>query len=196
MNAGQLPPNPNKGRRYDPKALREIVLAGGCFWGTQAYVARLLGVALTECGYANGETENPTYEQVCTGRTGHAEAVRVGYDPAVIPLEELLRAYYDTINPTMRNRQGGDRGTQYRTGIYYQDDGDLPAIRRVTEEVQGRYPMPVVTELLPLRRFYRAEEYHQEYLEKHPGGYCHVDLSRLPGGEQGEGIRKSTALDG
>jgi len=175
-----MPDNPNRGKRYDINSLKSIVLAGGCFWGTQAYISRLLGVAYTECGYSNGHTEYPDYESVCTGTTGHAEAVCVRYDPGILPLKRLLREYFKTINPTSLNRQGGDMGSQYRTGIYYVDASDIPAIKEVMGEEQGKYPKPVVTEVLPLSCFYEAEEYHQDYLERNPNGYCHVDLSLLP----------------
>ncbi len=174
-----LPPNPNDGIDYSGRSLHEIVLAGGCFWGVQAYLRRVPGVAGTTVGYANGATANPSYEQVCTGRTGHAEAVRVRYDPAVLPLAELLKQFFSIIEPTALNRQGNDRGTQYRTGIYYTDGDDVPVIDAAMATEQRAHERPIVTEVQKLTAFYTAEEYHQDYLEKNPGGYCHVDFSAL-----------------
>ena len=159
---------------------KTIYLAGGCFWGTEEYFSRLYGVTDTECGYANGITENPSYEQVCRGDTGHAEAVRVRYDAEKATLPALLSEFFKTVDPTSLNRQGGDLGTQYRTGIYYTDDADLPDIRAAVEREQKKHARPVVTEVLPLQCFYEAEEYHQDYLKKNPNGYCHVDLGLLP----------------
>ena len=176
----RMPDNPNQNIEFDENKLSGIVLAGGCFWGTQAYIRRILGVAYTECGYANGFIQNPDYESVCGGTTGHAEAVLVKYNAELLPLKKLLFEYFKTINPTSKNRQGGDMGTQYRTGIYYADPNDEAVIRDVISEEQKKYDRPVVTEVLPLACFYKAEEYHQDYLEKNPNGYCHVDLSKLP----------------
>lgn len=177
---GRLPPNPNIKTDYSGSVLHDIWLAGGCFWGTQAYMSRLPGVAQTTVGYANGRTENPTYEDVCRRNTGHAETVHVRYDPARISLENLLTQYFTTIDPTVCNRQGNDIGSQYRTGVYYTDSADLPAIRRVVADLQKQYDRPVVTEVEPLRRYDPAEEYHQDYLDKNPGGYCHVSFDTLP----------------
>lgn len=157
---------------------KEIWLAGGCFWGVEAYFARVHGVAATTVGYANGQTKNPTYEQVCSGITGHAETVHVEYHPQLVSLSQLLHHFFQIIDPTALNRRGNDRGTQYRSGIYYRDPEDLPVIRSVLAEVQQEYQNPVVTEVLPLANFYPAEDYHQNYLEKNPEGYCHVDLSQ------------------
>ncbi|MGI6193673.1 MAG: peptide-methionine (R)-S-oxide reductase MsrB [Christensenellales bacterium] len=154
--------------------MAEIYLAGGCFWGTEKYIASIRGVLSTEVGYANGNTEHPTYEEVCTKNTGHAETVRVTYDPAVLPLAFLLELYYESVNPTSVNKQGGDVGTQYRTGIYYVNEADLPVIQKSIEKLQTRYDKPVVIEVKPLRNYYPAEEYHQKYLDKNPDGYCHI----------------------
>ncbi|NLY91143.1 MAG: peptide-methionine (S)-S-oxide reductase MsrA [Firmicutes bacterium] len=176
---GTLPPNPNQGINYEGKRLKEIWLAGGCFWGVQAYFARVYGVAAVTAGYANGATESPTYEEVCSGRTGHAEAVHLRYDPERVTLASLLRHFFRIIDPTARNRQGNDRGIQYRSGIYYRDEDDLPVIRAVMAEGQAQFKDPIVTEVQPLINFCPAEAYHQNYLEKNPGGYCHVDFSLL-----------------
>jgi peptide-methionine (S)-S-oxide reductase len=157
--------------------MKEIILAGGCFWGIEAYLRRIEGVMETEVGYANGHVENPTYEQVCRRDTGHTEACRVKYDEAVVDLENLLNRFWKIIDPTVLNRQGPDIGSQYRTGIYYLDEADVPVIQKTKEMQQMKYTKPIVTEIEPLRCFYSAEEYHQKYLEKNPGGYCHIDLN-------------------
>jgi len=174
-----LPNNPNKNLQFDETRLKTVYLAGGCFWGTEAYIERVFGVYETRCGYANGTTANPTYKEVCAGGTGHAETVMVRYDPDRINLDKLLDEFFETIDPTSLNRQGGDVGTQYRTGIYYTDEDDRNAAQRFIDGRQSGCDKPIVTEILPMRCFYDAEEYHQKYLEKNPGGYCHVDLSKL-----------------
>lgn len=153
---------------------KEIYLAGGCFWGTEKYLSQINGIVETEVGYANGNTEHPTYEQVCRKNTGHAEAVKVIYDPFKINLTLILDLYYDTINPTTINRQGGDVGSQYRTRIYYTDISDKETILKSLNELQKKYDKPVVVEALPLQNYYKAEEYHQKYLDKNPNGYCHI----------------------
>ena len=165
---------------------REIYLAGGCFWGTQKYLDQIRGVIQTEAGYANGSTENPTYEEVCHHGTGHAETVHVTYAPAQISLLKLLELYYDSINPTSVNRQGGDIGSQYRTGIYYTRKEDLPVILDSLERLQARCEKPVAVEVKPLENFYRAEEYHQKYLDKNPGGYCHISIHKIEQVKQAE----------
>ncbi|ERL06235.1 peptide-methionine (S)-S-oxide reductase MsrA [Olsenella profusa] len=159
---------------------KDIYLAGGCFWGIDEYFSRIPGVVGTESGYANGSTANPSYEEVCHG-SGHAETVRVTYDPARVGLATIVRQLFEVIDPTSRNRQGNDRGVQYRTGVYYTDEADLPVLRQVFADEQAAYDKPIVTELMPLENFYIAEEYHQDYLKKNPGGYCHVDFSSLKG---------------
>lgn len=152
----------------------EIWLAGGCFWGTEEYLRLIDGVIETDVGYANGRTPDPTYEAVCRHETGYAETVRVVYDRERAPLPFLLRMYFLSIDPTSRNRQGGDIGDQYRTGIYYLDEGDLPAIEQEIEALGRGLKAPVAIEVEPLRNYYLAEEYHQKYLRKNPGGYCHI----------------------
>ena len=153
---------------------REIYLAGGCFWGCQKYFDLTPGVLKTSVGYANGPTENPTYEQVKLEHTGHAETVHVVYDESVIALEELLKKYLAVIDPVSVNQQGEDVGIQYRTGIYYTDPADEPAARKLRDELAAQLQQPVAVELKPLENYYLAEEYHQKYLEKNPGGYCHI----------------------
>ena len=161
-----------------PINTRSIYLAGGCFWGLEAYLERVDGVVDAESGYANGSDKiaNPSYEQVIAG-SGHAETVKVTYDADKIDLETLLKYYFRVIDPTSLNKQGNDRGAQYRTGIYYTDSADKAVIDQVITAVQGKYKQPIVVEEQPLKNFTLAETYHQDYLAKNPNGYCHIDLS-------------------
>lgn len=152
----------------------EIWLAGGCFWGMQKYVEGIHGVVESDVGYANGHTPNPTYEQVCAHTTGYAETVRVVYDRKEVSLSFLLELFYNAIDPTTVNRQGGDIGEQYRTGIYYTDAADLPVIEASIAALAQTLDKPVAIEVKPLENYYLAEDYHQDYLVKNPGGYCHV----------------------
>ena len=154
--------------------MKEIYLAGGGFWGTEHYFKQIRGVTATEVGFANGRIKNPSYRQVCTEDTGFAETVRITYDPATIGLELLLELYFKAIDPLSFERQGEDCGNQYRTGVYYTDTEDLPVIEKVFREEQRKYEEPLAVEMLPLQNFYPAEEYHQDYLDKNPGGYCHL----------------------
>ena len=153
---------------------REIYLAGGCFWGTEHFFKQVRGVISTEVGYANGNKENPTYEEVCQHNTGFAETVHVVYDPEQITLEKLLDLYFLTIDPTSKDRQGGDIGNQYRTGIYYTDSTDQTTIQAALQRLQKRYTASLAIEAGPLQNFYSAETYHQDYLDKNPSGYCHI----------------------
>lgn len=164
-------------KREDITTMKTIYLAGGCFWGVEKYFSLMPGVAETEVGYANGSTDHPTYEQVCGDNTGHAETVKVVFDPSQLSLPFLLEKYYEVIDPVSKNRQGNDEGIQYRTGIYYADAADKPVIEVSLAELQKKYDKPLAIEHLPLLRFDRAEEYHQEYLDKNPGGYCHIPQS-------------------
>ena len=167
--------------------MKTIFLAAGCFWGAQHYLKQIRGVVETETGFANGKntecyrtgandiiTDNPTYEEVYTDRTGYAEAVRVVFDPEVLPLRKLLRLFFDCIEPTSVNQQGNDCGTRYRTGIYYIEAEDRLAIKDVFDEVQRGYSAPLAVEVEPIRNFVAADESHQNYLDKHPDGYCHL----------------------
>ena len=154
---------------------KKIYLAGGCFWGTDHLFSLVDGVVKTAAGYANSKVAYPSYEEVCTGRTGAAETVEVVYDDTKVGLTDLLSIYFRSIDPTTLNRQGNDIGTQYRTGIYYTDPADLPAIEAFVAAVQRRYTEPLAVEVRPLVNFYPAELYHHEYLYKNPQGYCHVD---------------------
>lgn len=153
---------------------KEIYLAGGCFWGTEKYLSLIKGIISTEVGYANGNTPCPTYQDVCYKNTGHTEAVKVVYDSAVINLTSVLSLFYDVINPTSINKQGNDVGSQYRSGIYYVDKSDLEEIQKSIIELQTKYEEKIAIEVLPLDNYTTAEEYHQKYLDKNPGGYCHI----------------------
>ncbi len=153
---------------------REIYFAAGCFWGAEKFFKLVNGVVETQVGYANGRTQNPTYQEVYTDQTGHAETVRVAYDPTVVQLPFLVELFFKAIDPTSLNRQGEDEGTRYRTGVYYTEPDDKPVIQAVFEQVQATLQAPMQVELLPLQCFYTAEEYHQDYLDKNPTGYCHL----------------------
>ena len=153
--------------------MKTIYLAGGCFWGAQKFFDQFDGVIATEVGYANGPDRAPAYVDVCRS-SGQAATVRVDYDESAISLEDILKYYFMVIDPTAVNRQGHDIGIQYRTGIYYTDEAMLPVIRKVYDEEAAKYGKPLATEVLPLQNFFSAEEYHQKYLDKNPGGYCHI----------------------
>lgn len=155
--------------------IRTIYFAGGCFWGTAHLFSLMGGVETTVAGYANSVVADPTYQMVCTGQTGAAETVQVVYDDSVVGLTDLISVYFRSIDPTSVDRQGNDVGTQYRSGIYYTDPDDLPVIEACVATVQRRYTQPLAVEVGPLQNFYPAELYHQDYLYKNPGGYCHVD---------------------
>lgn len=163
----------------DASRLREIYFAGGCFWGVESYFSQVPGVRSATVGYANGDTANPSYQEVCTGKTGHAETVHLVYDPDQVSLQTLTEHFFLIINPLTLNRQGNDSGSQYRSGVYYTDESDLEVLQQVMDAEQEKYTAPIQTELLPLRCYYLAEDYHQDYLEKNPGGYCHIDFSSL-----------------
>ncbi len=153
-----------------------IYLAGGCFWGVEKYMGLVPGVIDAQAGYANGTIESPSYRDVTTGRSGYTETVRVQYDPARAPLPFLLELFYKAIDPTSLNRQGNDVGTQYRSGVYYSDPADAPVIERSLAQLQERYERPIAVEAEPLTAYTPAEDYHQDYLDKNPGGYCHITL--------------------
>lgn len=159
--------------------LHVIYLAGGCFWGVEAFISRLQGVNQTEVGYANGHDLAPTYEKVCTGKTGHVETVKATYNPKIISLEEILEKFFQIIDPYTKNRQGPDTGTQYRTGIYWQEDFQGEIVLNFLKQKQKESQKRIVVEAYPISSFYPAEMYHQKYLEKNPEGYCHVDLNQI-----------------
>ena len=150
-----------------------IFLAGGCFWGLQKYFDQFDGVLRTEVGYANGPDRAPSYEDVCSD-SGHAETVMIEYDEGRISLETLLDKYFLVIDPLSVNRQGHDDGIQYRTGIYYTDESQLDTIRKVYSREEAKAGAKLAVAVEPLKNFFSAEEYHQKYLEKNPGGYCHI----------------------
>ena len=166
-----------KRNNMEKENLKEIYLAGGCFWGTEHYFKQIDGVVDTEVGYANGTTENPTYKDVCTDKTGFAETVHVIYNPDKVSLKFLLEMYFKAIDPTSINQQGHDTGTQYRTGVYYTDITDEATISKVFDEEQKHIQGKIAVENLPLKNFYKAEDYHQDYLDKNPDGYCHLPQS-------------------
>ena len=167
--------------------MREIYLAGGCYWGVEKYIGNIKGVLETTVGFANGDTEHPTYEQVRYHNTGHAETVKVVYDEAQLPLSALLNLFYLIIDPTSVDKQGEDEGHQYRTGIYFTESEDEAVIRASLQQLEeklrqesadGAQPQLAI-EACPLIHFYDAEEYHQKYLDKNPGGYCHVPIAQI-----------------
>lgn len=161
---------------------KTIYLAGGCYWGVEAYMKRIDGVVDTDVGFANGDEGlvNPTYAQVCSHTTGFAETVRLVYDDEVVTLDYLLDRFMRIIDPTLLNRQGPDIGSQYRTGIYFEagDTAAEKAAHAALDRVRGNYTRPIVTEVEPMRSYYSAEESHQDYLDKNPNGYCHIDLNK------------------
>jgi peptide-methionine (S)-S-oxide reductase len=147
--------------------------AAGCFWGVEHKLARVPGVTRTAVGYMGGGLKNPTYEDVCTDETGHAEVAQVEFDPGKVGFEVLVRKFYDLHDPTQLNRQGPDEGSQYRTAIFYHSPQQKEIAERVTAELnQSRYKGRIVTQIVPAKEFWRAEEYHQKYGEKHPGHHC------------------------
>lgn len=174
-NSG-LPANPNDGVEFDLKKLEDLYLAGGCFWGLEAYMARIPGVYDVTSGYANGLTLKPSYQDVLYNNTKHAETVHVRFDPERTDVETLLKYYFRVVDPVSLNKQGNDRGTQYRSGIYFVNDEQKKIAEMSIVEEQKKYSKEIVVEILPLDNYYLAEEYHQDYLEKNPNGYCHIDL--------------------
>ncbi len=171
--------------------MKKIYLAGGCFWGVQKFFDQFDGVVYTSVGYANGPDGIPDYEAVCRG-SGHAETVMVVYDEARISLTELLEHYFTIIDPLSVDRQGNDTGIQYRTGIYYTEESQLPEITAVCRREEEKAGAPLAVETEVLRNYYRAEEYHQKYLERNPGGYCHIpaDRFRLAGKDKKQQLRE------
>ena len=152
-----------------------LVLGGGCFWCTEATYELIPGVKSVVSGYTGGAKPNPTYQQVCSGTTGHAEVVRIEYDPAQVSLEKLLELFWVVHDPTTLNRQGGDEGTQYRSGIYYANEAQKAAAEKSKAAAQAKFSDPIVTEIMPLGEFYVAEDYHQDYFRNNPNqGYCRV----------------------
>src|SRR5215212_8361071 len=162
-----------KGMQVMSDSIETITLGGGCFWCTEAVYERVKGVTAVESGYSNGTTVRPSYEQVCSGTTGHNEVVRVSFDPAEISLREVLEIFFVVHDPTTLNRQGNDSGTQYRSGIYFHNAAQEQVAREVIAEVNEFHRGRVVTELQPERNYSKAEDYHQHYFANHPNqGYC------------------------
>lgn len=158
----------------DDKNMNSAMFAAGCFWGVEEKFRNISGVRDVVVGYAGGKTKNPTYEEVCTGDTRHAEAVRVFYDSDVITYEMLVRKFFALHDPTTKNQQGPDKGTQYRSAIFYANDDERDIAERVMCEIEehGSLPRSIATEIVPAGEFYKAEEYHQQYIKKHGGGVC------------------------
>ena len=163
--------------------MRTIYLAGGCFWGMQKFFDQFEGVLATEVGYANGPDRAPSYQDVCHD-SGHAETVRIDYDEGKLSLEKLMDLYFLVIDPLSVNRQGGDAGIQYRTGVYYTDPSQLPALQAAFSQESRKLGAPLAVELLPLQNFFPAEAYHQKYLDKNPGGYCHIPAKMFSLGKE------------
>lgn len=161
--------------------MKTIYVAGGCFWGVQHYFNQFDGILKTTVGYANGNSENPEYKDVKAGLTGHAETLEIQYDDTIISLSKILDLYFDIIDPVSVNQQGEDIGISYRTGIYYVDETDLEIIQDKYNEIQEKYDAALAVELEPLKNFFNAEEYHQKYLDKNPGAYCHIPASKFKG---------------
>lgn len=182
----------DKNKSINANGYSEIYLAGGCFWGVEKYFALIDGVKDTDVGYANGNINNPTYKDVVTGKTGFAETVKVIYDPNIVSLNFLLDMYYKVIDPTSLNKQGNDRGTQYRTGIYYTNPDDKKIIASSLNKLSKNYRKPIVVENLPLKNYYSAETYHQDYLDKNPNGYCHIPQSKYI---EAENAKDTTIVD-
>ena len=158
------------------EGLKEAAFAAGCFWGVEAKFRKVEGVVETEVGYMGGNKEEPTYKEVCTGKTGHAETVHLLYDPSVVSYQELLVVFWGAHNPTTLNRQGPDVGTQYRSVIFYYSPEQREAAESSRSEMESsrRFRRKIVTEIVPATEFWRAEEYHQRYFEKMGGGTCHA----------------------
>lgn len=158
----------------DAPRLEQATFAAGCFWGVEATFRRLAGVKSTQVGYSGGALKNPSYHDVCTDSTGHAEAVEVAYDPQVISYHDLLEVFWSNHNPTTLNRQGPDVGTQYRSAIFFHSPEQEAEARRSRDETQARFPRPIVTEIKPAQTFWPAEDYHQQHLEKRGLANCHI----------------------
>ena len=156
--------------------MEKATFAAGCFWGVEATFRQMPGVISTRVGYTGGQTENPTYKEVCTDRTGHAEAVEVEFDPAKVPYRDLLQVFWENHDPTQLNRQGPDFGTQYRSAIFYHSPEQEQAARKSKSALDksGKYSRPIVTQIVPAVTFYEAEDYHQQYVEKRGLATCHI----------------------
>lgn len=156
--------------------MKEIYLAGGCFWGMEAYFDEISGIKYVDCGYANGKTDTTSYHEL--DMTGHAETIHVKYDENEITLRQILLYYLRVVNPTTYNRQGNDYGKQYRSGVYYVDENDRETIENFFKEKQKNYERKILVQVEPLKNYILAEEYHQKYLQKNPTGYCHINIAK------------------
>jgi peptide-methionine (S)-S-oxide reductase len=174
--------------------MSQAIFAAGCFWGVEAAFREIPGVTGTTVGYTGGTVESPSYKQVCSGRTGHAEAVSVDFDPDKVSYEQLLAIFWANHDPTTMNRQGWDLGTQYRSAIFFKDISQQAAARTSLEAQQGQRRKPIVTEITPARSFYAAEDYHQQYLEKRGQASCHIGL-RSDETAVGDGTRAESKKD-
>lgn len=180
MDIKNMPSNIERLKADMKKDYKDIYLAGGCFWGVEKYFESIKGVISTDVGYANGYTENPTYEDIVYKNTNHAETVHIVYDPKVVSLQFILDMYYKVIDPLSVNKQGNDRGTQYRTAIYYIDEADKSVAEKSLQKLATQYKgKPIAIELMPIVNYYKAEEYHQKYLSKNPSGYCHIGKDKF-----------------
>ena len=188
-NKSRVNSNSSLTKDYSEQDVNTIYLAGGCFWGVEEYFQRINGVVDVVSGYANGNTENPTYEDVINKDTGFAETVEIKYDSNKIDLTDILLYYFKVVDPTSINKQGNDVGDQYRSGIYYVDQSQVEEIKKVIEVEQRKYEKDIVVEVIPMKNFYKAEDYHQDYLKKNKNGYCHIDL-----GEAETGIERDQSL--
>ena len=166
----------NSDSKGEIRSVKTIYLAGGCFWGVEKFFEQFDGVVATEVGYANGRDIAPSYQDVCNS-SGHAETVKILYDPEKLSLTQLLHDYFLIIDPLSVNKQGNGRGIQYRTGIYYTDEDQLTEIRAVYQQQEEKTGSKLAVELEPIENYFTAEEYHQKYLDKNPGGYCHIPRS-------------------
>jgi len=159
--------------------MKKIVLAGGCFWGVEEYYRRLKGVVDTRVGYAQGIKDNPSYQEVCSGQTLHAEVVEIHYDESILSFEKILEHLFRMCDPTSLNKQGNDIGTQYRAGVYPESEADIDTAKHYILKRQAEYTKPIVLEVQQLKDFYDAETYHQKYLVKNPSGYCHINMNLI-----------------
>lgn len=158
--------------------MKQIIIAGGCFWGVERYYQQLRGVISTRVGYTDGEKENPSYREVCDS-SGHVEAVKIVYDESLITLSQLMEHFFRIVDPTQRNRQGHDMGVQYRNGVFVNNKEDQRIVQAILAEKAKEYSRPLATFVKEETPFYDAEEYHQDYLIKNPGGYCHINMALL-----------------
>ena len=179
----------NKTTKTNKRTMTEIYFAGGCFWGTEHFMKQIEGVENTQTGYANSTKAEPTYKEVCSGATGAAETVKVSFDEQILPMRLLISLYFKTIDPFSINQQGNDRGTQYRTGIYFNSPSDGERIADIIKEITKGYDKPMAVEIKALENFYPAEDYHQDYLDNNPSGYCHISPALFEMARKAKAVR-------